>query len=259
MATFPGVPPWLNINPSAYIDAAKSGASVGLQIAAAQNRASEAQTAADERAWEFQQDLRRKASEALAEREKAAADLAALEKYRMASLAEQSRWHTGSLEAKALDTAARLKQYDMQRMKELEPKPHFTPGGGLLVYDPATKTVKTIREPSPMDKAFSPTDLRSQISDPLKQGVYRTLPPGTKEREQALYVKLLEQEAKRLGITDGNAPGAGDIIPPAPAKEGVSPEYIKRLREAALKKTKENPSLAGPVKAQFKQISGVDL
>jgi hypothetical protein len=264
MATFPGIPPWLNINPAAYIDAAKSGASVGLQIAAAQNRANELQTATDERAWEFQQELRRKATEAIAEREKAAEQLAALEKYRMASLAEQNRWHTGSLAAKAADTAARLRDYDRQRMAALEPKPHFTPGGGLLLYDPATKTVKTVREPSPTDKSFSPTELRGQISDPMRQGVYRMLPPGTKEREAALYVKQLEQEARRLGIPDVAPaavppPGAGAVIPPAASRPGMDAEYIKKLREAARKKIKENPLLEGPVKVQFKQISGMDL
>lgn len=122
------LPPWLNVGPVNYLEAAKAGTQGGLGVAGLNQRAQLAQIEAAQQAeaqqfrqeeaarqdalrrWELGQTLAQKAAEQAAEGERAAAQLAETQRYRLdqtalgrEQLAEQAGYHD------AMGTAALMR------------------------------------------------------------------------------------------------------------------------------------------------------
>ncbi len=156
MASLSPLPPWLQINPAQFIEAARAGSTLGLQIAQTQNRGDEmaaeramqaAQMKAREeqaqreeafRRWELEQRLQQQAAELAAQREHSAAQMAETSKYNLARIEEEK---AGNL--------ARANYYERLGKAAGAPKVHFGPNGDVLSYDPKTGGVTVLRKGTP--------------------------------------------------------------------------------------------------------------
>lgn len=164
------IPPWLNINPSQFVDAAKAGTQLGVEMARSLNQSDQAgaevaarnaalaareQEAAMERAfkeWELEQTLRQKARETQANHELAAAQLA-----------ETMRYHTGSLSAENVRNLASL-----ARTKALSAPRPMNIGGVGYVYNPVTGDF-TAKTPGQPEGEVTAAKLSEVLSNPLTQ------------------------------------------------------------------------------------------
>lgn len=166
------IPPWLNINPSDYLQAAQAGAALGMQIAQAQNRANEmamaqaaeeaqAMRVAEARRWEFEQNLRQRATELAAQREQAAA-----------RLAESQRYHLAALENQQAGNLARAANYE-RMAKMAEASATGKEYGEILIKDLGGGVRAAYRERSPGLHLIQPKNLGevspTKAADLLKQ------------------------------------------------------------------------------------------
>lgn len=155
------IPPWLNVQPSQFVEAARSGTAAGVSIAAAQQRAQEAAAenaraaaAADARRWEFEQELQRRAQEQLAARQQAAAQLAASERYNLARLAQDRTSNEAQIAHwQAMEDAANARAGAGVLPTEFarDPNKEYITRGGAYIpkVKPGPTEVQTITEKLP--------------------------------------------------------------------------------------------------------------
>ena len=205
------LPPWLQINPAQFMEAARSGSTLGLQIAQTQNRADEAaaeramQAAAmaareeqarreeEFRRWEVGQRIQQQAAELAAQQEQAAAQLAEASKYNLARIGEQQ---AGNL--------ARANYYAGLTERAGAPKIHFGPNGEVLSWSPEGG-VEELRPGTPRASTANATTL-TWPAVPGEPGV-AAVPPSTK---------------KFLGLIPyGTEPGKA-AVPEVPARPQIT-------------------------------------
>lgn len=259
------LPPWLNIQPSDYLQAAHSGAQLGMQIAAAQNRAQEAAAERDmqlrhqaQRQWEFQENLRQRASELAASREEAAARLEEANRYHLASIAEAQAGHA----AQAEQYAAQRENY--KRMAEAAAVKAKSPlHVGTSLVDPETfktlytapstaKTPLTIGE-SELAHATAKQRIENEL-DPLRKEIAGMSPtthtgmlwwkgPEKPNPEYSAATNKLAKLEASIGGIGGRTPAAveptrtldtfGTPYPPAPSEGTTKPrnEVVRMTKD----------------------------
>jgi hypothetical protein len=202
------LPPWLNVQPSQFVDAARAGTAAGLEASQQRQRAQEAAAARAARQWEFEQELRRRALEQAAAREDSARQLAATERYNLARLgqdksaneAQAAHWRT--IEAADM---ARAGQSIMPTEFNRDPNKAYITAGGSYIKPTPTAKIPTISG----DAAYWSALRKVELDDDLK--------PYQKD-EAAFRLGVLRDAQKREREP---LPTALASAKPAPFKEGA--------------------------------------
>jgi hypothetical protein len=233
------IPPWLQVTPSQFLEAAKAGSALGLQVGEQNNRASEAAAQRSQRAWEAQQQMAMKARELEDEDARAAATLAETHNYR---LGEQdiAREHLAQTERGQLREAdiARERIAEADRYHRLREQAILTRNDALAAHWQEMETIAR-------DKANKAVVGAKIIQHPEVPGAYFLQQPTGHEQllsidgkaptaEQVTSVRLRGANSMRpLGLENYDSPAfqartndVGQIMRDYEAKRGLKPGVV---------------------------------